>query len=252
MSLLRIWAGLTIIAFTAGCSDRPDRQSDMTTTQAAAYATNEPGSWRGPVADHRTECSGITAFMTAPRPAGTIVRQQPAEHSRALGIIPAPMINVPDFGTLPASIEVIGSENGWLRIRNAVFDVELAGRPVPDSYTGEGWIQGSDVDLHLQTQRAFLEPSYDSAVVIDGRPDVHLDQWPVLRVVGCSGSWALVEWHRIPDPLPGQRPARWTNAAVVSVDHGMLSGWVTGICGAIETSCDGVNGTGPERAFRED
>jgi hypothetical protein len=97
----------------------------------------------------------------------------------------------------------------------------------------------------MQTRLGFSAASHDSGILIDGRPDQFLEGWSQRGVVACTGDWVLIDWTEPPGTPPGQRPAAWAEAALLSERPLILRAWSTGVCDLMETSCDGVSGDGP-------
>ncbi len=222
---------------TADQAIKPGPQAEAQPIRAAAIS---PG---------RTQCRGIIGWLIDPAPEGRNIRRGPSVSSEQIGVILPPMTGS-DFD-VPAEFEVIGSENGWLRIRGARFDETLVGRTAPRMFTGEGWISGRGVRVVLQTRAAFVAPSHDAAVLIDGRPEAHLDGLQQRGIAGCQGQWVLVDWTEPRAAFEGQALPRWHDDAIISRDPLILRAWGAGVCNIIETTCDGIDGTTAQSAFRD-
>lgn len=188
-----------------------------------------------------TACTDITGYLDDPDPAGRTVRDTPSLTGAVLGIIPAQ-------GTLdfPAGFEIVESQGGWLKIRNAGFDTALVGDKVPASYAGEGWISGKGVRVTVQARLGFAAPSHDAPWLVDGRPDNFLESVKQRAIVGCAGNWVLVDWLFDPKPAYGAKPLAYRPEAVVSRTPITLRAWSTGICNIQETTCDGTDGDRPD------
>ncbi len=229
---------------------------DAMPNAAAAGATEDrPRAITAASSPGRTTCTNIIGRLWDDAPEGRNVRAGPSASTARLGVLPPPLTEdrVPNLERLlPVEFNIIGSENGWLRIRNARYDEDLAGAPVPAVFSDEGWISGRGVGVIVQTQLGFAEPSHDSAVLIDGRPHANLDGWRQRGIAGCTGQWVLVDWQEPAAPFEGQEPARWLDQAIVSRAPFTLRAWSAGVCNILETTCEGTDGDTPEHAFRDD
>jgi hypothetical protein len=201
----------------------------------------------------RTTCRNIIGWMIDPASEGRNVRDEPSVNASRLGVIPPPLQpdQNPNEMLLPVEFTILGSENGWLHIRGAHYDESLAGGPVPAVFSGEGWVSGRGIRVGLQTRAAFSAPSHGSAVLIGGGDNDYLDGWTQRGIAGCQGQWVLVDWERPTPAFEGQTIASWAEAAVVNRNPFTLRAWAAGVCNIIETTCDGVDGTEAETAFRD-
>ncbi len=178
----------------------------------------------------------LTAFVAEMDPKGLNVRELPDINSKVLGVIP-PVLLVKD-GTDSAgylvrpTVEVIDSNNGWIKIKDAE-DTHLIEMKPRNVYKGEGWVSGSKLTVRTQSRTAYAKPSKTSEAIYDISPP---DSWgyasPVTKatpfhdfdedsfsLVSCSGGWALVRDRRLKE-----KNEYWLNL----------------ICGAEETTCDGL------------
>jgi hypothetical protein len=62
----------------------------------------------------------------------------------------------------------------------------------------------------------------------------------------------LIDWATPPESNAEQQPARWRDEAIVRRTPFTLRAWSAGVCNIMETTCDGVDGNTPERAFNDD
>jgi hypothetical protein len=234
----------------------PDVQDAMPPSPAPSARAPSRGVTAGAAAAAmpvgHTTCRGIIGRLIDPAPEGRNVRAGPGVNHQLLGVIGPPQgaADTPNGERdLPAGFQIIGSANGWLHIRGAGYDEQLAGGPMPDVYSGEGWISGRGVSVGLQTRAAFSRPSHDADILIGGGDDSYLDGIAQRGIVACDGQWVLVDWERPRgegDPIPDMAPA-----ALISERPYTLRAWAAGVCNTIETSCDGVDGTTAENAFRD-
>jgi hypothetical protein len=265
-----MWATISVLALGACSNAAPTSGAESEAAEAATASQDaSPAAPEGstPMATPnitptaaaavappaRTTCRNIMGRLTDTAPEGRNVRAGPSVSARLLGVIGAPLRadQTPngDFD-LPAEFEIVGSANGWLLIRNAGYDESLAGGPVPAVYRGEGWISGRLVQVGLQTRAAFSEPSHASPVLIGGATDAHLDGLAQRGIAACQDQWVLVDWER-PVSRVGERIPSWVPAAIYRQEPFTLRAWAAGVCNIMETSCDGVDGTTAESAFRD-
>lgn len=180
-------------------------------------------------------CFEVTAYLQ--KPGARDVYAEPDKSSKRLGqILGIP----PSEEGRPVPFEVLDSRDGWLLIEGAADDPDLSGVDRP-MYHGRGWIRGEGVGVSAQAEQVFAKPDFDSQIVAEGG---WFDGIPPIRIMGCDGSWVHARW-----PMPRSPDNRFTYRpeAVVSRDPVVIEGWVTGICGIMETTCDGLDGNRPTR-----
>lgn len=195
----------------------------------------------------RTTCKDIWGFLDDPDPAGRIVRDSPSPKGRELGRILPPSDSDNWGGELAAGFRVLGSEDGWLEIEDAVFDEQLYGKNPPKMYSGRGWIAGGGVRITLQSQLGFAAPSHGSPVLIDLQPHMGFDGLRQKRIVACSGRWVLADWLIDSANWPeGTEMPTYRSEAIVSRKPLVLRAWASGVCNIQETTCDGVDGNRAE------
>ena len=106
---------------------------------------------------------------------------------------------------------VTGMQDGWARVR----DVTDWNR---EAWGPDGWINGELIRFVAQTETVFAGPDAGAAVVWQST-----NIWPTAFAVhDCTGEWAEISFRE-----DGPQTVR---------------GWVRGICGIQETTCDGVQG----------
>jgi len=198
----------------AACNGGP-----VTAQQAPSNAnvTAAPSSARAQTVSARCAFSGWSSDLD---PHGLNVRAGPSPTARIVGTLPPPEpgqdIEV-DFG---ATFDVVESRNGWFRIENARRWSEEGRGP---STLPSGWISGRYLAFQLQTDKVFAEPDPSSAVV--------LTSW--------DEGGTLMQFHyRYPTDCNGE----WVRLTAIGADGRERQGWVRGICGIQETTCDGVQG----------
>ena len=164
-------------------------------------------------------CS-FSGWSTDPDPRGLNVRAGPSATARILGTLPPPEpgedVEV-DFG---ATFDVVEARDGWFRIENA-RRWSQAGQGA--STLPSGWISGRYLGFQLVTDKAFAEPNSGSPVVaIAFAEDGGLSQFAYRQPSACRGEWVRL--------------------LVTGRDGREREGWVRGVCGLQETTCDGVQG----------
>lgn len=162
----------------------------------------------------------LSVYAKDTDPNGLNVRSGPSIHAAVVATLPGWDPPQPDDeleGHLPALFTVVEARNGWVRIA----DVRI-----PDAKTGthrasaiQGWVSGRMVGYSLQTEVGFQRPDPASPALIQHDGGVILDD--AIGISGCSGEWARIDYG---DPRSPQRA------------------WFRGLCGRIETTCDGRNG----------
>lgn len=162
-------------------------------------------------------CS-ISGWSIDPDPAGLNVRAGPSPTARIVGRLPAPEMIEGERRFV--GFDVLESRNGWFRIANAVRWSGDYGRP---STLPAGWISGRYLDFAVQSDIAFALPDPTSPVVARAWQDAR-------------GFQPLATRH------PVECRGEWVRLSVAGRDRRERQGWVRGICGIQETTCDGVRG----------
>lgn len=165
------------------------------------------------------QCS-FSAWAANTTPAGTPIRSGPGKTFPAIGTLPpARETEAGLYGIEAATFDVVEAKNGWFRIDKVVFQrLDFDEEPV---VYPSGWISGADLSFALQSDFAFERPDARSAKV--------------------ASSWN--------DPN-GQNPVRfhdaedcqgeWVKLTVSGYDGAEKPGWVRGLCGKLETACEGL------------
>ena len=188
-------------------------------SQPAANAASNGQAATTPPAARSARCN-FSGWSSDLDPHGLNVRADPSPAARILGTLPPPEpgqdIEV-DFGV---TFDVVESRNGWFRIENARRWSEEGRGP---SRLPAGWISGRYLTFQLQTDKVFAAPDPGSPVVLTSWDDNGtLMQFRYNHPTGCSGEWVRL--------------------TAIGRDGREQQGWVRGICGLQETTCDGVHG----------
>jgi hypothetical protein len=142
---------------------------------------------------------------------------EPREGATIAGIAPRAVPEGEDFA-FSAEFDIVEMQDGWARVENVTSFDGTQTAPA-------GWINGGLIWFVAQTGLAFAAPDAGAEAVWTG------DNWPVARaLLDCEGEWALIRFDDV----------RLVDDAFTS--QGEVTGWVRGVCGLQETTCDGVAG----------
>ena len=203
----------------AGCNSGTVNAQQSNETSANATATASAAPAAGAPAAREGVCA-FSGWSSDPDPRGLNVRDGPSATARIVGTLPPPEpgedIEV-DFGT---TFDVVESRDGWFRIENAQRWSQQGGAA---SSLPSGWISGRYLTFQLQTDKAFEAPDPGARVVLTSWDDNGtLTQFRYRNPTECRGEWVRL--------------------TVVDRNGRERQGWVRGICGIQETTCDGVRG----------
>jgi len=193
----------------------PQANETATANASSTAAAAQPAAAAAPA-----NACNFSGWSSDPDPRGLNVRAGPSPSAPILGALPPPEpgedIEV-DFG---ATFDVVESRNGWFRIENARrWSQAGAGASTLPS----GWISGRYLTFQLQTDKAFAAPDPSSPTVLTSWMDNGtLTQFNYRNPTECRGEWVRL--------------------TAIGRDGGQRQGWVRGICGIQETTCDGVRG----------
>ncbi len=195
---------------------QPANQAAANASAPAATAAAQPAA----AASAQAGVCTFSGWSSDPDPRGLNVRAGPAATARIVGVLPPPEdhddIEV-DFG---ATFDVVESRDGWFRIANARRWSDDARAPAT---LPSGWISGRDLHVQLQTDKAFAAPDPSSPLVLSSWLDEGtLTQFRYRNPTECRGEWVRL--------------------TVIGPDNRERQGWVRGVCGLQETTCDGVHG----------
>lgn len=154
---------------------------------------------------------------------GLPVRLRPSRRSPERGRLP-PFVDYRGglhSGRGP-TFAIVESRGGWVRIAEVStagivgqgYDADLEWR----ESDLEGWIPGEAVNFVLQTRKGFARPDPASAVIFQAADWYGPPDW---TLVDCDREWVRIAWRD---------------------EAGRTTAWFRGVCGAQETTCDGVRG----------
>jgi hypothetical protein len=180
-----------------------------------------------------TACQ-FDALSNPPNGQDLVVRDAPSGEGRVLG--PLPAVEVKDFSSARshrevAQFRVVGLKDGWFLVEDAQYPTAAQAPP----YTGRGWVDGNFVTTQLFRDTLKKTPSHAAEDVVylygvdaDGIPGTPYN-FPLRRIIGCSGPWFEVEaW------LPGAK----TPSGKPAAGNGMVRGWTDRSCVRQDGVCD--------------
>jgi hypothetical protein len=164
-----------------------------------------------------TACA-ITGWSSDRDPAGLNVRAAPSKDARVIGRIPAARDQAGD--TYSAEFDIVGSQGGWLLIRNAHFADYGGGKGDQVVFAGPGWVFADKVRFLINSIDLHSAASAESSVVARLTNADHSsgpDSANIDHVYGCAGPFTDIAAH-----MTGKPSTR---------------GWATGICSNQVTTC---------------
>lgn len=188
------------------------------------------------------QCAFV-AFVEETDPAGLNVRAAPNARSKVLGKLPPVWVDKVDNARVRVRVEVTASSNGWFRIQNASDEENLTEQPARPTYSGEGWVSGRKLLVKPQTSIGRTRPAETAPVGLQLQEQRLFDTSAFSRagsLVGCSGSWVHVEFVENKIPTELRQTLQVSPKAREGLPHGRFRLWLDKICGAQETSCDGL------------
>lgn len=150
-------------------------------------------------------------------PKGLNVRSDPSIDAPILATLPGWKPPGPDDeleGHLPVGFTIVEARDGWVRIADVSIPDPSSG--AHQASTISGWVSGKKVGYALQTEVGFERPDPTSPVAIRSEDGIRLDD--AIGISDCSGEWAQIAYGDRKSPRRA---------------------WFRGLCGLIETTCDG-------------
>lgn len=208
-------------------------------TSACNQSARAPQKQTSTVASHAPKVAALDAHHTQNRtqpgkckfsawvhdndPNGTNLRSGPGLSFAVIAKLPA--ARKTDEGGLTGldavTFRAVEARAGWFRITDVMFSPlghDDRAKRYPD-----GWIHGSKIGFVLQSDFAFTTPDPSSRqVATSWQNEDGLHEIAYREVDDCSGEWVHL---KVKDHDPRERPA-----------------WVRGVCGMLETTCDGLPG----------
>ena len=188
MSLLRPF--LFAAAFAAACAAAEPSAPRAARPPAPASGLALQG---GAAAARSVEAAGtpcdIAAYVVDPDPRGLNVRSGPGKAFPVVGTIPY-------GGGSAVGVKVTGSTGQWLRIKDA--ETQESGET---AFEGEGWVFAPMLatetrnytagDPRAPVVKLYKAPSIKSAVL------TRLPNETEVRLLGCKGDWAQVQFKKV-------------------------------------------------------
>jgi hypothetical protein len=121
-------------------------------------------------AERALEACELSGWSSARSRQGLAVRAGPSGRERTLGRIPHdPGKPDEDYRGFGIPFRIIGSRNGWLRIRNAVDYYDRPALRKKAIFAGEGWVWGGYVGFAVQSGRVRAIPERNAPVLREMR-----------------------------------------------------------------------------------
>jgi len=143
------------------------------------------------------------AWIEDSGPDALVIRDGPSGDAAAIGGMPGPY---PGYdGTAYPTVSVTGASDGWFRIDGAVTNLYAPDDDVIVAFTGEGWVPGRALRLHVEGAALYDRPADDAAVAVDIGNGID-GALTVDRLYACHGPWAEVG-----GTYAGTRVRGWSN-----------------------------------------
>jgi hypothetical protein len=186
-----------------------------------------------------TKCHGFnfSGWSIDPDPKGLNVRAGPSIKAKILGTLPSYAFYGNERYVGP-EFDIIGSKNGWLRIKNgrdyAALSYEFKPRK---TYSGVGWIHGSRVRFAVQSGLGYQRPDKTSPQLLNISNDWLTDMGAITKVLACQGKWVLLDYK-----IERKRTETGELDEYSPAEQKKTRGraWFLGVCPSQETTCDGV------------
>lgn len=189
------------------------------------------------------------AFVEEHDPAGLNVRAAPSSSAKVLGKLPPVWVDPERGHRTRVEVEITAAQNGWFRIRNAVDNEDMSGRPARPLYQGDGWVSGSKLIVKSQAKVGRERPSSKAAEVLRVGDDESFDNDVMMnagRLVDCAGVWARLEFAQDRLKKADAADLQVAPAARQGLPPGRFRAWVNRICAIQETSCSGFDAANEE------
>lgn len=160
-------------------------------------------------------------------PKGTPIRSGPGRAFAVVGTLPAARATEAGLnGIEAATFDVVEAKDGWFRIDKVVYQ-RLDFDEEPVVYPA-GWIYGKHLSFALQSDFAFDRPDPRAMKVATSWNDPNgTNQLNFHSPVDCQGEWVKL--------------------TVAGYDRAEKEGWVRGVCGKLETACEGLVSDNPDK-----
>jgi hypothetical protein len=225
------WTAIAAALLLTACSDyNNDTPNEKAVSAKASDARAISNTSKEAPPSKRGQCA-FSAWAYDEDPKGTNVRAGAGKSFPVIATLPQFKLTESGLrGSDAVTFDVVEAKDGWFRIKNAqLFPMEA---DKPEATYPDGWVHGSKISFALQSDYAFEHPDPKSKRVATS--------WQ-----SSDGIHGLK--HRNPDDCQGE----WVHLQVSDHDSAYRPAWVRGVCGVLETTCDGVLGDGPENSTYE-
>jgi hypothetical protein len=166
---------------------------------------------------------------------GLQVRSSAGENAMVVGTLPRYVINF-DSHNFGIEFHIIGSHQGWLKIRDAKDDPYRSNQPLRATFSGIGWIPGKSVDFIVQSGSGHLRPDAESQKLLDLKDDWLTSMGEIERVIACSGEWVLLDYSL--DKRRNHQTHALTSLTKEEQQASQNRAWFRGVCANQETTCE--------------
>ncbi|MBW9258200.1 MAG: hypothetical protein K1562_11320 [Candidatus Thiodiazotropha sp. (ex. Lucinisca nassula)] len=181
-----------------------------------------------------TECR-IEGWSKETHQHGLPVHSAAGIDAQVVGSLPAYVINF-DSHNFGIEFQIIGSRQGWLKIRGAKDDPDRSKLPLRATYSGIGWIPGESVEFMVQSDSGHLQPDAESPKLIDLKGDWLTSMGKIEQVIACSGEWVLLDYSLGKQRNLQSLALKRLTEAERQTTQGRA--WFRGVCANQETTCE--------------
>ena len=169
-----------------------------------------------PASGAQTVACEISAWSTDTDPNGLNVRAGPGTGHPVIATLPPPMtVEGAGDDEFAPEVWITGSQDGWFRIKTAIWGGPSVGDDDEPLFEREGWVSGSLLGLAVEGQFLYSGPSHETSTVVDffeGGGDYVV----MHRLHACEGRW-----------VEGEATVRGET----------FRGWASDVCASQLTTC---------------
>ncbi|MEW8383804.1 MAG: SH3 domain-containing protein, partial [Candidatus Thiodiazotropha taylori] len=183
---------------------------------------------------NETECR-IEGWSKETHQPGLPVRSSAGIDAQVIGTLPAYVINF-DSHNFGIEFQIIGSHQGWLKIRGAKDDPDRSRLPLRATYPGIGWIPGESTAFMVQSGSGHLRPDAGSPKLLDLKGDWLTSMGRIEQVIACDGEWVLLDYSLAKQRNPQTLALKRLTETERQTTRGRA--WFRGVCASQETTCE--------------